>query len=138
MDLEKALQLQGRLPETTEIQEQRKAVVELRISVQAAGITLKEMILMERLVCRHENKERVTRYDPNYSSGHPGHAGMEVLEGWICLDCGQIITRPKGKPSEVCYLCGGKMRFDALVPGQGERWHVYVCENSPYHVYSCT
>ena len=58
--------------------------------------------------CDHD-MQPVKRRDPQYFNGFK-EDHRNVLIGWKCSCCNYFVSRPKGKPWEVCHACGGEMR----------------------------
>lgn len=49
--------------------------------------------------------------DSDHHVSNRNRDGALILVGYLCTACPKLNPRPSGLPSEVCYLCGGKMRL---------------------------
>ncbi|MDD4409298.1 MAG: hypothetical protein PHW52_01455 [Candidatus Pacebacteria bacterium] len=56
--------------------------------------------------CSHRLEE-VHELDRDYSNGFKGES-KSIIKGWRCHRCGIFIPRKKGKPWEVCHMCGSE------------------------------
>jgi len=87
---------------------------------------LAEMVARFQEACEtdgHGDMEKVMQHVKD----SPYYKDDNILLGWKCKRCLKFVARPTGYPWEICYKCGGKMKFEGIVPGQGSRLYGYVC-----------
>lgn len=99
----------------------KKRLDKLRQELTQEEERLEKKIREFQEACSHQREGRVMlgeQYDRNTQ-----------LIYHECLDCGRKRPRRPGRYDEICNQCDGQLRLDAIIPGQGERTRVYVCED---------
>lgn len=109
-------------------------VVHLQEKLHKEESDLLELIAQFQAQCPHEKMTEVRKHDFDYCARvvGPSLGGLNVLLGHKCAVCKIFKSRKAGPPSEVCYKCGGDMKFDRNEGYCGDNVHIYKCTACGY------
>ncbi|MBI5045979.1 MAG: hypothetical protein HZC14_03210 [Candidatus Niyogibacteria bacterium] len=116
-------------PEDAYLRMRAGQVIDLQERLHVEETELLRLIQEFQVECRHEAITEVKKYDFAYSSrvGGIGIGGLHVMLGHRCSKCKIFKPRKEGPPFEVCYRCGGDMKFDRHDLYCGDSVHTYKC-----------
>lgn len=124
------------LSSDSEIKELVIYIEEMEKSIQSKRKQLQNRVsILQSIACNH-NFHKIMEFDKKYHWGvFSSLSGDEIMKGKECSECGLFETRPKGQPWDVCYKCGGEMKYKGKTPGQGgDGKHVYECKDCKHTV----
>ncbi len=98
-------------PEDPYLRMRANQVIYLQEKLHKKESDLLELIEEFQAKCTHEKMLEVRKFDFDYRARVGGVRGLNVLLGHQCAICKIFKPRKAGPPSEVCYKCGGDMKF---------------------------
>ncbi len=116
-------------PEDLYLRRRAKQVIDLQERLHKEESDLLELIEEFQAKCAHEAMVEVRKHDFDYCARVDGLSvgGLSVLLGRKCPVCKIFKPRKEGSPSEVCYKCGGDMKFDRNEEYCGDSAHIHKC-----------
>ena len=117
------------IPDSPEIKRQAEYVYDCKNRLMLAEQGLADMIARFQHVCEH-SFEAVTKYDREYHGRLDCYdRGQDIFLGKRCKKCKAFVARAGGYPWQICYKCGGKMKFDRHEQFGMDRAIVHKCED---------